>query len=251
MLRTIKDLERLKIEAEDGNIGFVYDFYFDDVSWTTRYLVIDTGKWLVGRRVLVAPDSIKEPDFDKGLLSVNLKKEQIKNSPSISEDEPVSRQQEKVLMEYYGWPVYWTVDPALQAMVAMKEDQMKKGDENAGDPHLRSVREVRNYDVEVIDGDIGIIDSLVIDIRNWKIKYLIVDTRRWLHWLPGGKFVLISPEWINIIDYKQSKVYLDVDKEAVENIPDYEPDMEISQKFENMLYDCHKAFLNRKFEHTP
>jgi hypothetical protein len=250
MLHTIKEFERLKIDAADGSIGFVYDFYFDDVTWTTRYLVVDTGKWLTGRRVLVSPYSIKNSDFKNKQLSVTLKKEQIKNSPNISDDEPVSRQHEQVLTEYYGWPVYWTVDPSLQAMVAMKEDEIKTDQEKKGDPHLRSIREVRNYDVQVLEGEIGIIDSFIVDDESWIIKYLVLDTRKWLHWLPGGKFVLISPEWIESIDYKQSKVFLEVDKEAIENSPNYDAGMEINHKYEKKLYDCHKAFLDRKFEHT-
>ena len=34
----------------DGLIGKVDDFYFDDEDWRIRYLVVDTGKWLSGRR---------------------------------------------------------------------------------------------------------------------------------------------------------------------------------------------------------
>ena len=49
------------IDAVDGEIGSVDDLYFDDQTWSVRYLIVDTGKWLSGRKVLVAPDAIVKP----------------------------------------------------------------------------------------------------------------------------------------------------------------------------------------------
>jgi hypothetical protein len=54
MLRSVKELQGYAIRAIDGDIGQVHDFYFDDQSWLIRYLVVDTGNWLPGRRVLIS-----------------------------------------------------------------------------------------------------------------------------------------------------------------------------------------------------
>jgi len=51
MLRNIKNLRGYVIRAIDGTIGKVNDFYFDDEDWSIRYLVVDTGSWLSGRKV--------------------------------------------------------------------------------------------------------------------------------------------------------------------------------------------------------
>ena len=51
MLRKAKDLDGYKLDARDGEIGKVKEFYFDDQSWTVRYLIADTGGWLSGRTV--------------------------------------------------------------------------------------------------------------------------------------------------------------------------------------------------------
>ena len=45
------------IKASDGQIGTVSDFLFDDASWLVRWLVVDTGNWLSGRKVLLPPPS--------------------------------------------------------------------------------------------------------------------------------------------------------------------------------------------------
>ena len=60
MLRSIKQLYGDKLGASDGEIGQVKDFYFDDQSWTVRYLVADTGSWLPGRQVLISPHAFPE-----------------------------------------------------------------------------------------------------------------------------------------------------------------------------------------------
>ncbi|MGH8178313.1 MAG: PRC-barrel domain-containing protein, partial [Steroidobacter sp.] len=64
MLRTFADLTRLSIGATDGEIGAVKDAYFDDHEWTLRYLVVATGNWLTGGRVLITPISIRGADWD-------------------------------------------------------------------------------------------------------------------------------------------------------------------------------------------
>lgn len=50
MLVTVKDLEGYAIHASDGDIGHVRDVYFDDQTWVVRYLAVDTGGWLTGRK---------------------------------------------------------------------------------------------------------------------------------------------------------------------------------------------------------
>ena len=94
MLRSLKDIRGYGILASDGEIGDVYDLYFDDQSWNIRYLVVDTGKWLPGQKVLIAPVAIGEPDAVSRLLPVKLTKEQISNSPGTEMHKPVSRQHE-------------------------------------------------------------------------------------------------------------------------------------------------------------
>ena len=107
MLRSIETLEKYEIHANDGLIGHARDFFFDDESWVVRYLVVDTGSWLSGRKVLISPISIGRVDVSKKQLLVLLDREAIKNSPDIDSDKPVSRQHEMRYLNYYGYPYYW------------------------------------------------------------------------------------------------------------------------------------------------
>jgi hypothetical protein len=103
----MKDLEGYTIGAVDGVIGDVKDFYFDDAAWVIRYLVVETGNWLARRRVLISPISINEPNWSEKVFPAAITQEQVKNSPSIDTDKPVSRQHEGEYLDYYEFPHYW------------------------------------------------------------------------------------------------------------------------------------------------
>jgi hypothetical protein len=101
MLHNSQYLEGCAIGATDGPIGEVKDLYFDDEAWVIRYLVVSTGSWLSHRKVLISPYAISQPQSDQGLLSARLTKEQVKNSPDIDTDKPISRQYETQYLKYY------------------------------------------------------------------------------------------------------------------------------------------------------
>ena len=61
MLRSINQLKGAAIDATDGDIGKVRDFYFDDEQWVVRFLVVETGSWLFSRKVLLTPGALRKP----------------------------------------------------------------------------------------------------------------------------------------------------------------------------------------------
>ena len=63
MLEVGSALKGYAIEASDGRIGTVDDFLFDDRTWKIRWLVVDTGRWLTGRKVLIHPSAIGRADY--------------------------------------------------------------------------------------------------------------------------------------------------------------------------------------------
>src|SRR5262249_12390058 len=121
MMRTISSLKGQGVAATDGDIGSVQDIYFDDMTWTVRYFVVDTGTWLPGRQVLLSPMSLRGVNAD-GKVVVPLSRGQVEQSPSVDTDKPVNRQYEMQYAQYYGYPYYWTGasrwgDTALPAQV--------------------------------------------------------------------------------------------------------------------------------------
>ncbi len=243
MLRSMKEIIGYEFVAQDGSIGRCHDFLFDDRDWVVRYLVADTGKWLPSRKVLISPIALENPDWERRRLEAALTKQQVENAPSLSEDEPVSKQYELDYFAHYGWPHYW-VGPGPWGPYPLPKDLRKRHPDEKemieerlpGDPHLRSSREVKGYHVAAADRDIGHIEDLIIEDDAWVIRYSVVDTR---NWLPGRK-VLVAPGWLTSIDWPQRKVHTDLTAEEIENSPEYDPSMPIKREYEEQLHDSYR-----------
>ena len=107
MMHVISALKGYAIEASDGRMGTVADVLFDDSSWRVRWLVVDCGSWLTGRKVLIHPSAISRTDLEQQRFLVSLTKAQVEMSPELAEDQPVSQQMENQLYTYYGWDPHW------------------------------------------------------------------------------------------------------------------------------------------------
>ena len=231
MLRSINSIEGFDIQAKNGSIGEMEEFLFDDTSWEIRYLVVNTGDWLIDRLVLISPVALGSPDWETEKFPVFLRKEQIENSPNMEKEKPVSRQMQAELHEYYGWPGYVYAPFPAPKYPKIKTEKAESNQE--GDPHLRSTAEVEGYHIQAIDDEIGHVEDFIIDDKEWLIRYIVVDTR---NWLPGKK-VLVTPRWIQNIDWIEEKVFVDLKKEEVKNSPEYDPTTPINREYEIRLYD--------------
>jgi len=69
-----------------------------------QHIVVNTGSWLDGRKVLLAPPAPGMLDWEQRVLNVSLTCTQVEDSPGIETGEPVSRQWETEIHDYYGWP---------------------------------------------------------------------------------------------------------------------------------------------------
>lgn len=107
MLTNATFIKGLAIHAKNGELGTVEEFYFDDETWTIRYLVVKTGGWLSGRQVLISPISVVRADWENKRVDVALTKQQVENSPNLDTHQPVSRQHEADYSAYYGYNYYW------------------------------------------------------------------------------------------------------------------------------------------------
>jgi hypothetical protein len=241
MLRSLKEVKGYSIEATDGRIGSVADMYFDDEHWTIRYIVVDTGRWLPGRRVLLSPHSCLSPDWDHKILPVSLTKEQVKNSPDSDTELPVSRKYEIALSKYYRWPVYWGAAPEVAGWMPPPEPAGAAAAateriatlESEAESNLRSADELNGYSIRAVDGDIGHVEDLIADDAAWVVRYCVVDTR---NWLPGRK-VLVSPGWIRRISWANRDVVVDLTQQQVQDSPEYDSTAPVNEEYEKRLYD--------------
>lgn len=253
MLKSIKEIIGYTLEAKDGKIGKCKDFLFDDAGWTIRYMVADTGRWLVGRKVLISPIFLGEPNWSSMRFPVNMTRQEIENSPSLEENMPVSRSFETRWFDYFGFPYYWAggglwgavayptaiLGTDIKKMQHQKDPKTDDVAENRSasveeENRLRSVKEVKGYHISAADGEIGHVEDFIVDEETWKLRYVVIDTR---NWLPGGRNVLISPAWIEDVSWIDSTVRVDLPVEAIRNSPEFDPHQPVNREYEIRLYD--------------
>ena len=77
------DVEGFKVEARDGDIGKVDEATYEVGS---SYIVVDTGPWIFGRKVVLPAASLERIDIEDRKIRVALTKDQIKNSPELDDE---------------------------------------------------------------------------------------------------------------------------------------------------------------------
>jgi hypothetical protein len=234
MLFAVSGLIGCPIAASDGRIGAVKDFLFDDRSWGIRWVEVDTGGWLPGRKVLIHPSAVSPlsvppkprlPMMSQGDLlevAVNLTRRQIEESPEAREDDPVSKDMASLLYDYYGWDPDWgATNSGESAIVAEAAEHRAAGIESGpeGDPHLHSAASVAGYHVHASDGELGHVENLLADDARWDIRYLVIATRNW--W--PGKVVRLAPYAVTDVDWLDHQVRLNVTRDQVKSAPAWDP----------------------------
>jgi len=229
MLQSIKQLYGSTLEASDGDLGQVRDFYFDDEDWAVRYVVADTGTWLTSRQVLLSPHAFRDLQQAGKVLCVNLTRQQIEDSPPIEQHQPVSRQYEEAYHRYYGWPYYWEGDGLWGGMrgfpVLGTPPGFAPGEpvtpasvlNERADARLRSTQAISGYHLQATDGIIGHVCDFLMDGKSWAISGLVIKTGHRF----TGKEVQLAVNEVERISYEDSTVFVKLTKEAVEKCPEY------------------------------
>ena len=229
MLRSVVKLCEETLGATDGDIGHVNDFYFDAQNWAVRYLVANTDPWMPGRMVLLSPHAFKDLYQGGRVLQVNLTRHQIENSPSIESQKPVSRQYEEEYHRYYGWAFYWQrehmrgmsdmpVGPSSPGHFPKEQSTTQGGEGEYGNTHLHSAKKTVGYHIQAADEVIGQLTDFVMDDKNWAFHRMVIDT----NYRSPAKRVMISPSQVNRISWDESKVYVDLTKDAILESPVYD-----------------------------
>jgi hypothetical protein len=147
-------------------------------------------------------------------FSVKLTMQQVKESPDVDTDQPVSRQIETYLYNHHGFYPY----------------------PNEEDSHLRSIAAVTGYHIHAADGEIGHVEDFLVDDAGWSIRYITVDTRNW--W-PGER-VLISPRSVREIDWADGSIQVNVNRQKVKDGPLLDSAMTVDRAYE----EKHRAYYD-------
>jgi hypothetical protein len=226
-------LRKRALEATDGEIGRCVDGLFDRRHWTLRYLVVDTRKWLPGRKVVISPASVAPTALlnQEGQIKVQLSRAQIRQSPPVEEHAPVSMQVEEQLSQYYGWPSYWAGanpwgDSATTPLAgaarasgrgrAFEVEPTERDLAGQTSVALHSLHEIGGYRVQATDGDLAHLVDFAFDPEHWTLRFGILKTGHWL----SGRRLAILPEWIERFDVIDRNVFVSRARASLEKCPE-------------------------------
>jgi hypothetical protein len=200
MLRSLYAMLDYHLDASDGVQGSVQDFLFDDESWVVHYLAAETPSPSGRRTVLILPFVLGHPNRELRRVPVSLTSEQIRTSPALESDLPVSQQRE------YGSRLPST--------------------------HLRSFREVLGYTVQAADGEAGTIEDCVIEDILWGVHRIVVSMKQ-----PSHRSILLPPDAVDSISWSGKSVQVNLTREDLFRHPEFDPAQPVSRGSGRRLYD--------------
>lgn len=229
------------VYANDAEIGRIKDIYFDDESWDVRYLVVDTRRWLPGRKVLLAPRHVAMLDPRTQVVRFDMTRDQLKDAPSLDEHLPVTRSHEIALHDFFGWTQYWTggagladlrlpLDAAGARFASAPPMTAGAVVHREGEPHLESCKDLQGFAVQAIGplgrgtrgARIGELWDFVISYVDWNVPFFVVEEE--LH--PGTRKFVLATELVTTIDTSDAVIRTQTPPQSFERAPGIE---EVSQ----------------------
>lgn len=101
-LRSTHEVTGYHIHATDGDVGKVHDFIIDDETWKIHFLVVETGNWFAGKKILFSPDRIKEINWKTGALIIDTTIDRVKDSPTYDPDLELTHAYTSRLDDHYN-----------------------------------------------------------------------------------------------------------------------------------------------------
>jgi len=223
MLIRLSDLKDYQVQALDGDVGRVDDVYFYRGEWQIRYLLLAASYEPTDRRVMVPTSNVKEIRPDQHVLILDLTSSQVRESPDVGISQPVSRQDEIELHQYYGWPVDWLeeqheVMPLEESSDQSQEDETRDA-EGEEEVELQSGSEIIGlFQVRSNDAEIGEVTECIIDDDDWTLQFIGAK----LTGSPESN-ILLTTDIIDQVDWVDADIYVDATREVVAASPAIDP----------------------------
>lgn len=247
MLRSIKDLFGYSVAATDGKAGKVKDVLFGDRNWRMRYLDVETCRGFhLNLRYLSDPEGaeasptrrlIETKDLEAPPLG--LKRREIPSR--LSADEIASCEgfgshlsaegmyemefrrffrhaiyDERPLFGSFGLAGYMPPVTAYEHTDEEIRNHLDRMGKIAGE-HLHSAKAVIGYHLVGSDETLGMVGDLILDVENWRIAYLVLDTR---HGVPSRKY-LVDMKAVKRLDWSSSTMETDLTSNSLVSMPRY------------------------------
>jgi hypothetical protein len=186
------------------------------------------------------------------VLPVSITKQQVKDSPDIAVDPPLSRDQQIDYHNFFRWPFDWGGGGlGNQTMVGVAPEAFVIGDtEVTPDPHplppedrdvsLRSCRAVMGYTLSQDNEPIGKVIDFILNFDRWTLDHLIVCPEEEES---GERSVLLPTDFVKQMGWKEEVVFASLPADVIWNAP---VEKDSASRLEERLEDTKDYFSRLK-----
>jgi hypothetical protein len=239
MFRSMKALCGYRVRATDSMAGTVCDFLFDDDAWTVTHMVVDVGsRWFSWKKVLVRSRFLGQPEWEAGVVPVQLTRAQLSDVHPPRAARSSARERELEPHSVRAGRLPGADEPQGEARPGGgargdDPDSEMPADSGIDELSLRSGKEIVGYRIDAVDGYAGRVQDFIVDDESWIIRYMVVDTGRWL----PGKKVLVIPLWIESMAWAGRSARVGLHKAVIAASREYAPSAPVNREYEVRLYD--------------
>lgn len=245
MTRLLSDLMESTVSAPDGELGALYDAFFDDDSWAIHSLAVATMDWLPGLALLLSPRALAPMDPAAPLLVTRFLRATIQEHPVAIEDNAVSRQRGAHHGERGPWHPYWLSTPSaieasasiapLRTGIADQETASRPGDADH-QPSLRSARKLAGYEVRARGERLGELVDFVVREDDWKLTSLVVE----LDAAEPGTRTLVDCARATHVRWHQRRVSVDLPGADARTSPTFRAGVPLTPALEARIADHYR-----------
>jgi hypothetical protein len=213
MLASLTELRSYRVRGRDGEIGRLDDVCVGENEWIVRYLVVDLED--LDREALLLTAYLGQCDRATHTLWADIRRAQVENTAPLDRAEPLTRRDEQELHDLYGWPVYWWEQEHEITLIGglWEEPGEATPDAEAQEqegPQMQFVGELLDvYGVQTAEGEVGVLQDVIIDDESWTIPYLVVGLET------PGRRVLLACDFVQTIDLAARRIHVSVPQEVI------------------------------------
>lgn len=243
------DLRHFEVKSNnDETLGRIHDLYLDDETWAIQWIVVETGHWYSSNKVLLDGKYLTDVSPATRTSQVSIGKKDIESAPPAEEHRPVSEQHDNTF-HYTAFGYDTMLFPGHAGLImpqtliertppsldedSSPEQEAAVSEADYADRHLRSANELIGYIVSATDGTLGPLTDFVINTSRKTITLMALDTSKWL----PDRTVVIVPQSIERISWQERKLYVTMDKNAIEQSPRLQDLKSIETSYVSTLSD--------------
>lgn len=208
MLISLKSLIGYRLHAQDGYMGKVQDFHFDNRSWHVHHAAVSIHTHLPWPVVLLDPDTLESPNWIDRAIPVRLTRASIRHSMRLRQDPPLYIQAQRHAVNYNQWVTHWTPFAHLPE----PETDFVPTD----DVQLRSLVYLIGNTAIAQDGPVGVVEDFLAD-EQWQIPAVVIRLER----NETCKRVMLNTSLIHRIDFNARCIHFASPQMEIASMPEY------------------------------